>query len=129
MMWTKRAVAVTAIAGLTAAGLAGVAVASGDAGSGADDVLEGLVSEGTVTQEDAEAFARVQEEFQAGREERRAEHQAEREQHMAELAAAAGVSVDDLTERMRAGETLNDIAGDNASAVRDLLVARAQERL
>lgn len=129
-MWTKRTTAALAVAGLSAAALAGVAVAAGtDDASTPDELLEGWVSDGTITQQDADAFDRVRDQLQNEREERRAERQADREAHLAELAAAAGVSADDLVERMRAGETLAEIAGDNADAVAELLTTRAEERL
>lgn len=129
-MWTKRTIAAVAVAGLSAGALAGVAVAAGSNDSSKpDELVQGWVSDGTITEQDAQAFDRVREQLQSEREERRAERQAEREIHMAELAAAAGVSADDLVERMRAGETLADIAGDNADAVAELLTTRAQERL
>jgi polyhydroxyalkanoate synthesis regulator phasin len=130
MMRTKRTIAAVAVAGLSAGALAGVAgAASADDSSTPHELVQGWVSDGTITEQEADAFGRVQEQLQSEREERRAENQAQRAAHLAELAAAAGVSADDLTERMRAGETLAEIAGDNADAVAELLTTRAQERL
>jgi hypothetical protein len=131
-MWTKRTIAAVTVGGLAVAGATGVAVASGDGEQfreRAQEQIQTWVEDGSLTEEDAEAFARVQEQFQAERAERRAERQAEREAHQQELADAAGVSVDDLKERLRDGETLADIAGDNAAAVEAVLTTRAQERI
>ena len=45
------------------------------------------------------------------------------------IAAVIGISADELTERLQAGETLNEIAGDQADEVAALLTAHAEERL
>lgn len=129
-MWTRRTIASIAVAGLSAGALAGVAVAAGTGeASTPDELLEGWVSDGTISEQDVEAFERVREQLQGEREERREQRQAQRAAQVAELAEVAGVSADDLVERLRDGETLSEIAGDNADAVAALLTARAQERL
>lgn len=129
-MWTKRTVATVAVAGMVAAGVTGVAVAAGNGDqTRAQERIQTWVDEGAITQEDAEAFARVQEQAQAEREQRRAERQQQREEHLAAIAEAAGVTSEELQERWRNGETLSEIAGDNADAVAELLTAQMQERL
>lgn len=128
-MWTTRTIAAVAVGSLAVAGVAGVAVATGADQMRAREQIQSWVEEGTITQEDADAFERVVGEMQEQREERWAEREAQREQHQQELADAAGVTPEQLQERLRAGETLADIAGDNAEAVRALLTTRAQERL
>lgn len=128
-MWTKRTVAVVAVAGLAAAGVAGVAVAAGTDDSGSDGLLDNLVEEGTVTQEDADAFDRVREQFQAEREERRAEREAQRQANLDEIAAAIGIGSDELVQRWQDGESLETIAGEAADEVAALLTQRMQERL
>lgn len=128
-MWTKRTIAVVAVGSLAVAGAAGVAVANGADQVRARDQIQTWVDEGTITQEDADAFERVVGEMQDQREQRRAEREALREQHQQELADAAGVTPEQLQERLRDGETLADIAGDNAEAVKNVLRTRAQERL
>ena len=128
-MWTKRTIAVVAVGSLAVAGAAGVAVANGADQVRARDQIQTWVDEGTITQEDADAFERVVGEMQDQREQRRAEREALREQHQQELADAAGVTPEQLQQRLRDGETLADIAGDNAEAVKNVLRTRAQERL
>lgn len=131
-MWTKRTIAAVTIGGLAVAGATGVAVAQGNGDQvreRAQEQVQTWVEDGTLSEEDAEAFGRVQEQFQEERQARQAERQAEREAHQQELAEAAGVSVDELQERLRDGETLAEIAGDNAAAVEAVLTARAQERI
>lgn len=130
-MRTSRAIATAGVAAAAIAAAAGVAVAAGGAGngSGVDDTVSTLVEEGTVSSADAEAFSRVHEQLQAERQERRAEREARHEEMLAEIAAAAGVSTDELQERLGAGESLSDIAGDNADAVAELLTQQANKRL
>lgn len=129
-MWTKRTVATVAVAGMVAAGVTGVAVAAGNGDqTRVQERIQTWVDEGAITQEDAEAFARVQEQAQTEREERRAERQQQREEHLAAIAEAAGVTPEQLQERRRNGETLSEIAGDNADAVAELLTTQMQERL
>jgi hypothetical protein len=128
-MWTKRTIAAVAVSGLALSGVAGMAVANGADQVRDREQIQTWVEEGTITQEDADAFERVVGEMQEEREQRREERMEQREEHQAELAAAAGVSADQLQERLRNGETLADIAGDNADAVRALLTTRAEERL
>ena len=93
-MWTKRTVAAVTIGGLAVAGATGVAVAQGNGDQVRDreQQVQTWVDEGAISEQDAEAFARVQEQFQADREERRAEREAQREEHRQELADAAGVT-------------------------------------
>jgi len=129
MMWTKRTVAVVAVAGLAAAGVAGVAVAAGTDGSGAGGMLDNLVEEGTVTQEDADAFERVREQFQAEREERHAEREAARQANLDEIAGLIGITSDELVQRWQDGESLETIAGDAADEVAALLTQKMQDRL
>jgi hypothetical protein len=128
-MWTKRTIAAVAVSSLAIAGVAGVAVANDADQVRARDQIQSWVEEGTITQTDADAFERVIGQMQEQRQQHREEQLAQREQHQAELAAAAGVTTEQLRERLRDGESLADIAGDNADAVRELLTTRAQERL
>ena len=129
-MWTTRTIAAIAVGGMTVAGVTGVAVATGSGGQErAQERLQTWVEEGTITQEDADAFERVRDQAQEERQQRQQEREQLREQHMQELADAAGVTPEQLQERLRDGETLSDIAGDNADAVAQLLTERAQERL
>lgn len=129
-MWTKRTIAAVAVGSLSVAGITGVAVAAGNGGQErAREQVQTWVDEGTITEEDAAAFDRVREQLQEEQQQRQQEREQLREQHMQELADAAGVTPEQLQQRLRDGETLSDIAGDNADAVAQLLTERAQERL
>ena len=129
-MWSNRTIAVIAVTGIAAAGTVGVAVAAGsDEPRGPLAAIDSLVEDGTVSSEDAEAFDRVREQLQAERDERREEMQAQREADLAELADTIGISTEDLVQRWRDGETLADIAGDQADEVEALLTQRMQERV
>lgn len=127
-MWTTRTITAVTVAAVAAAGVAGVAVATGT-DAPANDRLDSLVEEGVITEEDADAVERVWGEIRERREERRAERQAEREARVQALAEAAGVDSDVLVESLREGQTLTEIAGDNAADVEALLTTWAQERL
>lgn len=129
-MWSTRTIAILAVTGIAAAGTVGVAVATGtDEPRGPLAVIDSLVEDGTVSADDAEAFDRVREQLQAEREARQEERQAQREADLAELADTIGISVDELVERWRDGETLAEIAGDQADAVRARLTELLAERV
>ncbi len=122
----KRTVTAT-IAGVALAGLVGAGVATAD-GSVADSrlgrVLSGLVNQGTITQEEADE---VEQALTDAREEARAEHEAHRAEQREEVDAlleeTLGMTMEELRERLRAGDTLLDIAGENAD---DLAAGMAQ---
>lgn len=101
--------------------------------TGLAEILAELVEEGVITDDQADAVSgRVDERIEERRAEfeaRRAEHQAEREENMAAVADAAGVTVDELTDALRNGDSLADVAGDNVDAVIDLLVQEQTDRI
>ncbi len=118
-----------AVAGVALAGLVGAGVATADgvgAGSKLAEALSGLVSQGTITQEQAnkveQALTDAREEAWADREAHRAE---QREEMDSLLQETLGMTMDDVREQLRAGSTLREIAGDNA----DELVAGMAELL
>jgi polyhydroxyalkanoate synthesis regulator phasin len=108
-----------AIAGVALTGMVGIGVAAAATGDGPGarlaDVLSGLVSEGTISQEQADAVSRALED---AREEARADHEAHRAEREAEVDAllqeTLGLTRDELHERLAAGETLKEVAGDKA---------------
>jgi polyhydroxyalkanoate synthesis regulator phasin len=108
------AVAGVALASIAGAGIAVAATGDGP-GSRLADVLAGLVQKGTINQEQADAVEQALGDA-------RAEGMAEREQHRAEQQAEVdallkdtlGLTREQVRERLAAGETLREIAGDNA---------------
>jgi tRNA A37 N6-isopentenylltransferase MiaA len=114
-----------AAVGLTGATVA--AVAPDD--TRVESRLDALVEDGSISQDEADAAERALDALDQRREAEMAERQQERQQHLDAIAEAAGVSTDDLVERWRAGESLTEIAGDNAAAVESVLTQTMQERL
>jgi hypothetical protein len=91
-----------------------------DAGVRVGVILAPLITDGTLTQFQAdavtEAFVTAGEQRQADRQERQADRQADREEQHAALAAELGISVDDLTEALQSGQTLAEVAEANGSS-------------
>ena len=108
------AVVGVALAGMAGAGIAVAATGNGP-GSRLADVLASLVQKGTINQQQADAVEKALGDA-------RAEDLAQRQQHRAEQQAEVdallkdtlGLTRDQLRERLAAGETLREIAGDNA---------------
>jgi polyhydroxyalkanoate synthesis regulator phasin len=129
---TMKRTMTAAIAGLALTGMIGVGVAAAATGDGPagrlTDVLSGLVSSGTITQEQADAVSRALED---AREQARAEHEARHAERQAKVEAllqeTLDLSVAEVRERMAAGETLKDIAGSRAQALADGAVDLAEE--
>ena len=97
------------------------------------DVIQGLVVDGTLTQEQGDAVIGALEQHRAERkelrEERRQERQQEREEHMQEVAGILGTTVEDLTSQLREGATLAEVAGDQLDELRAYLIDEANERI
>ena len=116
--------ATAALAGLALAGLIGVGVAVADDGSGPvgrlSDVLSGLVSAGTITQEQADTVAEA---LTDARAEALAERDAARTEREAEvdslLQRVLGKDLDQVRSELASGSTLLEIAGDDAQALAD----------
>jgi polyhydroxyalkanoate synthesis regulator phasin len=108
------ALAGVALTGLIGVGVAAAADSSGPAGRLAE-VLSGLVSKGTITEEQAEA---VSEALTDSWEDQRAERQADRAARTAEVDAllekTLGMDSEEVREQIRAGRTLREVAGDSA---------------
>lgn len=117
------------LAGVVGAGVAVAATGDGPAGR-LGDVLAGLVGQGTISQDQADAVEKAlteaHEEAWQEREQMREERQAERD---ALLQDTLGVTEEQLRERLRAGETLREIAGDNAEEFVDALREQVRTHL
>jgi hypothetical protein len=109
-----------------------VAVASGELRDGATAVLQALVDDGTLTQRQAdaveEAFTDAAEDWRAEAEERHeAWHEAaeaQREQFATTLEDLTGLTPDEVGDRVAGGESLRAIAGDQAAALEEALLAQ-----
>ncbi len=114
----KRSVT-AAIAGVALAGLIGVGVAAAADGNGPAgrlaDVLSGLVTKGTITQQQADA---VSEALTDSWEQERAARQADRAERTAEIDAllqkTLGMDSEELRTKIEGGKTLREVAGDSA---------------
>lgn len=111
--------ATAAIAGVALAGLIGVGVAAAADGSGPAgrlaDALSGLVSKGTITQEQADAVGQaLTDSWAQERAQRDQDRTARRAEIDALLTKTLGMDSDAVREQMQAGKSLREIAGDSA---------------
>lgn len=127
----KKLVAAIA-AGAVALTVSGTAVASahgglgGKGGAGLTSLLSTLVSQGTITQSQADAILKAQEAARALAEANRptaAEMQAHRTAELAVVTSTLGISEATLKSRIAAGESLATIAGAKKDALISALVA------
>ena len=126
-------ITIAAVAGVALTGVIGIGVAAAATGTGPggliSDALAGLVSKGTISQEQADA---VEEALEDARDDRRAERDQLRTERLAEVDAlledVLGMTSAEVREQLAAGKTLKEIAGDKAQALADAYVAQAEER-
>lgn len=114
----KRSVT-AALAGVALAGLIGVGVAAAAEGNGPAgriaDVLSGLVSTGTITQEQADAVGEaLTDSWEQERAEREADRSARRAEVDALLQKTLGMDSEAVRKEVAGGRTLREIAGDSA---------------
>ena len=125
-----------AVAGVALAGLIGVGVAAATDGNGPagrlGEVLSGLVTKGTITQEQAddvaEALGEAHAADRAEREQDRTERRAEMDT-LLEDTLGKGMDMDAVRDRLMAGESLLEIAGDSADELSAAMLAKLAERL
>ncbi len=99
-------------------------------GAMVSEALANLVSDGTLTQDQADAVTAELQELGAARQ---ADHEARRAETQQNLADLLGITVDELEAAREDGQTIADLAGDDVDAVIDAIVAqriaRADEAL
>ena len=118
-----------ALAALIGAGVAAAADGDGPAGRLAD-ALSGLVTKGTITQDQADA---VSEALTQSWEQERAEREADRTERQAEIDAllqeTLGMDSEAVRAKIAEGKTLLEIAGDSADDLADGMVDLVDARL
>ncbi|NNF69184.1 MAG: hypothetical protein HKN01_05380 [Acidimicrobiia bacterium] len=97
------------------------------------DVIQGLVDDGTLTQEQGDAVSGALEQHRTEvREQRELRHEEKRAEHEARLQGIAdmiGVTTDELTTQLREGTTLAEIAGDQIDELRTYLIDEANAHI
>ena len=112
----KRSVS-AAVVGVALAALIGVGVAAASDGTGPAgrlaDVLSGLVSKGTITQQQADAVDEaLTDSWQQERTEREADRVARKAEIDAVLKDTLGMDADAVREQIQGGKTLREVAGE-----------------
>lgn len=89
-------------------------------------MLSGLVSNGTITQSQADAIVKASEGVKAAS---KAIRDTNRTALDSVITSTLGISLETLTSRLKAGETLSSIAGDKKSALITALVAEINKQI
>ena len=89
-------------------------------------MLSGLVSNGTITQSQADAIIKAAEGMRAASKSIR---DANRTALDSVITSTLGISLETLTSRLKAGETLSSIAGDKKSALITALAAEINKQI
>ena len=89
-------------------------------------MLSGLVSNGTITQSQADAIIKAAEGMRAAS---KSIKDANRTALDSVITSTLGISLETLTSRLKAGETLSSIAGDKKSALSTALVAEINKQI
>jgi polyhydroxyalkanoate synthesis regulator phasin len=129
----KRSVS-AAVAGVALAALIGVGVAAASDGTGPAgrlaDALSGLVSRGTITQQQADEVSKA---LTDSWEQERADREADRAARKAEIDAllqkTLGMDSDAVREQIQGGKSLREIAGDSADELAAGMIDLVGKRL
>jgi UDP-N-acetylmuramoylalanine-D-glutamate ligase len=89
-------------------------------------ILSGLVSNGTITQSQADAIVKASEGVKAAS---KAVRDANRTALDSAITSTLGISLESVVSRLKAGETLSTIAGDKKSALISALVAEINKQI
>jgi membrane peptidoglycan carboxypeptidase len=89
-------------------------------------ILSGLVSNGTITQSQADAIVKASEGVKAAS---KAVRDANRTALDSVITSTLGISLETVVSRLKAGETLSTIAGDKKSALITALVAEINKQI
>jgi len=89
-------------------------------------MLSGLVSNGTITQSQADAIIKAAEDMRAAS---KSIKDANRTALDSVITSTLGISLDTLTSRLKAGETLSSIAGDKKSTLTTALAAEINKQI
>ena len=89
-------------------------------------ILSGLVSNGTITQSQADAIVKASEGIKAAS---KSVRDANRAALDSVITSTLGISLDTVVSRLKAGETLSTIAGDKKSALITALVAEINKQI
>ena len=119
------AIAATAIA----LNLSATAVASADNGkgrAGISSLLSGLVSNGTITQSQADAITKAAQDARAAA---KGVMDKNREAIDSAITSTLGISLDSLKSRLKAGESLATIAGDKKAALITAISAEINKQI
>ena len=119
------AIAATAIA----LNVSATAVASADNGkgrAGISSLLSGLVSNGTITQSQADAITKAAQDARAAA---KGVMDKNREAIDSAITSTLGISLDSLKSRLKAGESLATIAGDKKAALTTAISAEINKQI
>lgn len=131
---TMTVLAGVGLAGAAALGTAGYALAQDGTQDrlrdGVAEVLSRLVDSGTITQEQADAVAGALADARDQRMDEMRERMSERQEQVDSiLQDVLGLSAEEVAERLAGGETLREIAGDQADELVDAVVAAAENEV
>lgn len=110
-------------------GSTGATAAAPTRGGALKSVLDGLVTDGTITQAQADAIAAKLDAARAANPAPEKELRGIGGANLDDIATALGITADDLRTQLEGGATLSSIAGDKVAALTTLLTDKAMARI